>query len=127
MDLYDFCSEEYKKELEPARKVKEEMKDKEILAKGEGSSKVEEVPQSSEASSSVVKKSLTGKVKTGPSLDGVLGCFDLMGVITHKGRSSNSGHYVSWVKQEDNQWVEFDDEELILRKQDEIMQLSGHC
>ena len=28
-----------------------------------------------------------------------------MAVLTHKGRSADSGHYVAWVKQDDGQWV----------------------
>lgn len=28
------------------------------------------------------------------------GIYDLVAVLTHKGRSADSGHYVAWVKQE---------------------------
>lgn len=31
------------------------------------------------------------------------GIYDLVAVLTHKGRSADSGHYVAWVKQE-NGW-----------------------
>lgn len=31
------------------------------------------------------------------------GVYDLVAVLTHKGRSADSGHYVGWVKQE-NGW-----------------------
>lgn len=31
------------------------------------------------------------------------GIYDLVAVLTHKGRSADSGHYVGWVKQE-NGW-----------------------
>lgn len=30
----------------------------------------------------------------------VTGVYDLVAVLTHKGRSADSGHYVAWVKQE---------------------------
>ena len=40
-----------------------------------------------------------------------------MAVLTHKGRSADSGHYVAWVKQDDKQWIQFDDDELIPRKE----------
>jgi ubiquitin carboxyl-terminal hydrolase 14 len=46
-------------------------------------------------------------------------------VLTHKGRSADSGHYVGWTRQEDGAWVQFDDEEMIPRKQDEVLALSG--
>ncbi|OZC05987.1 ubiquitinyl hydrolase 1 [Onchocerca flexuosa] len=34
------------------------------------------------------------------------------GVITHKGRSSNSGHYVAWVRVKGNHWAMCDDDEV---------------
>lgn len=46
-------------------------------------------------------------------------------MLTHKGRSADSGHYVSWVKQSDNAWIQFDDDQLIPRNEDEIVTLSG--
>lgn len=53
------------------------------------------------------------------------GRYDLAAVLTHKGRSADSGHYVAWVKQPDGKWVQFDDENLIVRKVDEVLALSG--
>lgn len=53
------------------------------------------------------------------------GKYELCGVLTHKGRSADSGHYVSWVKQSDSTWIQFDDDQLIPRKEDEIVTLSG--
>lgn len=48
-----------------------------------------------------------------------------MGLLTHKGRNADSGHYVAWIKQEDGQWIEFDDDSMIPVKEEEILQLSG--
>ncbi|KAK9834879.1 hypothetical protein WJX81_005740 [Elliptochloris bilobata] len=53
------------------------------------------------------------------------GVYDLVAVLTHKGRSADSGHYVSWAKQDNGQWMQFDDEVMIPRKADEIVTLSG--
>lgn len=33
------------------------------------------------------------------------GVYDLVAVLTHKGRSADSGHYVAWVKQENGQFL----------------------
>ena len=44
------------------------------------------------------------------------GKYELCAVLTHKGRSADSGHYVSWVKQDDGSWIQFDDDQLIPRK-----------
>jgi ubiquitin carboxyl-terminal hydrolase 14 len=36
------------------------------------------------------------------------GIYDLVAVLTHKGRSADSGHYVGWVKQESGQFSRID-------------------
>ena len=33
------------------------------------------------------------------------GVYDLVAVLTHKGRSADSGHYVAWVKQESGKFL----------------------
>ncbi|CAI9767158.1 unnamed protein product [Fraxinus pennsylvanica] len=32
------------------------------------------------------------------------GIYDLVAVLTHKGRRADSGHYIAWVKQETGDW-----------------------
>lgn len=58
------------------------------------------------------------------------GFYELKAVLTHKGRSSSSGHYVAWIKKE-NDWFKCDDEHVELVSADEILKLSGggdwHC
>ncbi len=53
------------------------------------------------------------------------GRYELHAVLTHKGRSADSGHYVAWVKQDDGTWIQFDDDTLIIRKADEVQTLAG--
>lgn len=52
-------------------------------------------------------------------------------MITHKGRSSDSGHYVSWVRICGNKWVMCDDDEVHPVSEEDILKLSGggdwHC
>ncbi|WAR24348.1 UBP14-like protein [Mya arenaria] len=38
------------------------------------------------------------------------GYYELQAVLTHKGRSSSSGHYVAWVKRKGDEWLMFDDD-----------------
>ena len=42
------------------------------------------------------------------------GYYELQAVLTHKGRSSNSGHYVAWVKYKGDTWIECNDDDLSL-------------
>ena len=53
------------------------------------------------------------------------GKYELVSVLTHKGRSADSGHYTAWVKQADGKWVLFDDDTLSFKTGDEILALSG--
>jgi len=54
------------------------------------------------------------------------GYYDLIGVLTHKGRSSNSGHYVGWSKnQQLNQWHMYDDDMVTKVEEEDILKLSG--
>lgn len=59
------------------------------------------------------------------------GYYTLQAVLTHKGRSSSSGHYVAWVKHKDDVWFKFDDDDVSSVTNDEILRLSGggdwHC
>lgn len=58
------------------------------------------------------------------------GFYELKAVLTHKGRSSASGHYVAWIKREDH-WFKCDDDIVEPVDSDEILKLSGggdwHC
>ena len=46
-------------------------------------------------------------------------------ILTHKGRSSNSGHYVAWVKQKGDTWIECNDDDVRPIHEEDIMKLSG--
>lgn len=34
-----------------------------------------------------------------------MGNYELYGLVTHKGRSADGGHYVGWVRQEGSDWL----------------------
>jgi ubiquitin carboxyl-terminal hydrolase 14 len=53
------------------------------------------------------------------------GFYDLIAVLTHKGRSSDSGHYESWVRNGDGSWTEFDDHAPSPKTASEILALKG--
>lgn len=59
------------------------------------------------------------------------GFYELKAVITHKGRSSQSGHYVAWVRINHNNWAMCDDDEIHPISEEEVLKLSGggdwHC
>ncbi|KAG1692020.1 Ubiquitin carboxyl-terminal hydrolase 14 [Nymphon striatum] len=64
------------------------------------------------------------------------GYYQLQAVLTHKGRSSSSGHYVAWIRRKKvmlftDEWVKCDDDKISLITSEEILKLSGggdwHC
>lgn len=59
------------------------------------------------------------------------GYYTLQAVLTHRGRSSSSGHYVGWIKQSDETWIKCDDDTVSPVTTEEILKLSGggdwHC
>lgn len=59
------------------------------------------------------------------------GYYTLKAVLTHKGRSSSSGHYVAWVHQKNDTWLKCDDDNVSPITSEEVLKLSGggdwHC
>lgn len=54
------------------------------------------------------------------------GIYELFGVVTHKGRAANSGHYIGWTKDsKSGDWFKFDDDVVTKVKEDDITALSG--
>lgn len=47
-------------------------------------------------------------------------------MLTHKGRSADSGHYVAWIRQAGkDKWLLFDDDSLIQKKDEDVLALCG--
>jgi ubiquitin carboxyl-terminal hydrolase 14 len=53
------------------------------------------------------------------------GFYQLQAVLTHKGRSSSSGHYLAWIRRKAGEWFQCDDDDVSLVSEEEILKLSG--
>lgn len=53
------------------------------------------------------------------------GNYQLIGVVTHKGRSADGGHYIGWVHASGDDWLRCDDDIVTVVKTDDIMALRG--
>jgi len=53
------------------------------------------------------------------------GDYELVGVITHKGRSADSGHYVGWTQSRGEEWHKYDDDLVTPVKMEDILALRG--
>ena len=101
IDLYDMCTEETKELLNLGRKIESK------LLKDDKDFKIENV------------KKEEGKeyVPTGR--------YQLISVLTHQGRSSESGHYIGWVHKKDDKWLKYDDDTVTMVTTNEVLELKG--
>lgn len=132
LDVYDLCSDDLRKKLEGPRQILRDEEGKRLGLKtsGKGSTSKDEDAKMSEAEGSSIGN---GEPSNSTSDQGaepeketqVTGVYDLVAVLTHKGRSADSGHYVAWVKQESGKWIEYDDDNPIPQREEDITKLSG--
>ena len=59
------------------------------------------------------------------SNDNVSGFYELAAVLTHQGRTADSGHYIAWVRHTEDIWWKFDDDKVSQVTADEIGKLDG--
>lgn len=136
LDVYDFCSDDLRKKLDaPRQKLRDEEGKKLGLKKGgeKSSNSKDNDVKMTEAEGSASNGS--GESSVASSQDGVTtdtdkethltGIYDLVAVLTHKGRSADSGHYVAWVKQGSGKWIEYDDDNPLPQREEDITKLSG--
>ena len=59
--------------------------------------------------------------------DNFTGKYELYALVTHKGRSADSGHYIGWVRQDSGSdyWWKYDDDKVTEVKTENILLLSG--
>ncbi|PWZ21480.1 Ubiquitin carboxyl-terminal hydrolase 6 [Zea mays] len=142
LDVYEFCSDELKKKLKAPRQMLRDAENAKLGLKvhGKASSSKENEESSSSAGESSSMDIDKGKLFVSALIlfarvlnaaesslpkKQLTGVYDLVAVLTHKGRSADSGHYVGWVKQDDGKWIEFDDDNPNIRKDEDILKLSG--
>ena len=106
LDLYDFCNKQTQELLDLGRAIEIKMKKNEM----------DVVDKEKEAKE---------KMQVDPLNCVPTGRYSLIAVLTHQGRSSESGHYIGWVHQKDDNWVKYDDDVITYVKSQEILDLRG--
>eukprot|EP00898_Chlorokybus_atmophyticus_P006711 jgi/Chlat1/7040/Chrsp56S06708 len=136
LDVYDFCSDDFKQSLDVARKVRREREDakaglvkskkQEDEASAEGSNKQADadVPMA-DAAAGDKNGATEQQPQQAETPVGQTALYNLIAVLTHKGRSADSGHYVAWVRQKPGQWVCFDDDVAREVREEDVLKLSG--
>ncbi|CAG9536187.1 unnamed protein product [Cercopithifilaria johnstoni] len=130
LDLYDMCTFELQQKLLPARDAFKEEEDKKVEILRTSKTSDEITLTSDRDKSGKMEKDVPFSFSDDPGSNNS-GYYELQGVITHKGRSANSGHYVAWVRLRGNHWAMCDDDEVHLVNAEDILKLSGggdwHC
>jgi len=147
-DIYNNCTDELKKSLDLGREFEQKIRAEEDNAKLEGKRKEAEKydkemkGQDDETAEEREKKKLVGdalkkeqKLEENKRHDLALyrthgtgldtGNYELVAVVTHKGRSADGGHYMAWIHHGGDDWLCFDDDIVTHVKIDEILALKG--
>uniref|UniRef100_A0A0D6QUC3 Ubiquitin carboxyl-terminal hydrolase n=1 Tax=Araucaria cunninghamii TaxID=56994 RepID=A0A0D6QUC3_ARACU len=133
LDIFDFCSDELREKLKEPRQI---LRDQESVKFGLKSKEKQNDSKDKNVGTSNAEGSNTNSSSDSNAAEGkqgmdtdkkeqLTGIYDLVAVLTHKGRSADSGHYVAWVKQENGKWIEFDDDNPIPQREEDITKLSG--
>lgn len=110
LDVYDYASPELKEELNIGRL---KLREKKELDLEEERRKIDAVGQED-----ADVKPMEVDTSDVPKKDFNTGQYELIGIVSHKGRSADGGHYVGWIRThkkdgkdyKDDQWLLFDDE-----------------
>lgn len=119
LDVYDLCTPELQAKLQPARDKFKELEDKkaEEMIQNKAQGKIEDQPAKPTKEEPYGFPDDLGSNNSG--------FYELQAVLTHKGRSSSSGHYVAWVKKKGDEWYMFDDDNVSCVTAEDVLKLSG--
>jgi len=121
-DAFDLCTKRLQEKLTPMRLKFKEVEDAETEAKLANKDKPIDKEKEKEKSKNNVKIPYYFQDDVGSNNSGL---YELQAVLTHKGRSSSSGHYVAWVKHKDDIWLMCDDDNVSPVTSEDILKLSG--
>lgn len=128
-DAYGLCTAELQEKLVPMRNKFKEYEEA-TTRTGESVNKPKDKPSTTagEAGKKTRREPFSFPNDIGSNNSGY---YTLQAVLTHRGRSSSSGHYVAWIRQEDDKWLKCDDETVSPVPVSQILKLSGggdwHC
>lgn len=122
IDVFDFCTDELKAKLRPARDRRREAQDAKAGIKKE--EKIEEKKEGEDAEMATESDAAAG-TSDAPSEPQHTGLYELFALVTHKGRYADAGHYVGWTKMKDGNWMCYDDDTLSIKTEEDILALRG--
>lgn len=128
LDVYEFCSEELKSTMKVARdknaeKILNEFKESSAEA---GDDEMDGLSAEERQALAEAKSLSMGMKSPGIGLPpDFQGNYELFAILTHKGRSADSGHYMAWVREKGDDWFCYDDDDVSPCKTEDIQKLKG--
>jgi len=125
LDMFEMCGQELQEKIKPRRTEFKEYEDwlvTQAQAGGKGKVKTEALLAERMAQDAAEYEDWWFPEDEGSNNSGY---YVLQAVLTHKGRSSNSGHYVGWVRQKGENWLKCDDDEVSPIHEEDVLKLSG--
>jgi len=139
------CTDQLKAQLLPKRKEMQELAEKQLakkpvvaeikkegekdeaIEKDKKDQKDEKPEKDTEMKDEISKTDEKAEATPEDSSYNKSGHYYLKAVLTHKGRSADSGHYVAWVRDTNNDamWIKFDDSTVSFVNEEEVKKLSG--
>ncbi|CAH0590449.1 unnamed protein product [Chrysodeixis includens] len=125
LDVLELCSPELQERLAPMRSKFKELEDAKVEASLSARNKNHGDSRKEVKNKTALPYWFENDVGSNNS-----GYYRLQAVLTHRGRSSSSGHYVAWVARGDS-WLRCDDDAVSPVTEEEVLKLSGggdwHC
>jgi ubiquitin carboxyl-terminal hydrolase 14 len=117
LDMQRLCTDELKARLAPARAEAATRRDAVMAQRRRKKNKSNhDDDDDAEAPAEVAPAPEGG--------DPISGYYELSGVVSHKGRDADGGHYVAWCKKKDA-WLIFDDDHVGQVTEDDVLRLRG--
>jgi ubiquitin carboxyl-terminal hydrolase 14 len=119
LDVFNLCAPALKDAMKENREAVRRLRDAEVERRRSTAGKItaQEVPPTAE-----VLAADKGQQEVPVGNDN--GFYELSGVISHKGRDADGGHYVAWVKKGDA-WLVLDDPNCAVVTEEDIKRLRG--
>ncbi|KAI8144544.1 hypothetical protein BJV82DRAFT_607663 [Fennellomyces sp. T-0311] len=135
-DATELCTPELQNKYSKAKLKLKEIDDRREAKRRDEKRRKIDLETGKEASSSTTSDMDTSedKVEWSEFLDPELlkdvggnptGQYELCAVLTHVGRSADSGHYIAWVKKAEDEWHKFDDDKVSVVKDQDVERLDG--
>ena len=51
--------------------------------------------------------------------------YEINAIVTHLGHAIDSGHYMAWIKQNEEDWTKYDDNTVYQQPSEKVIQLRG--